>query len=246
MGSFVWYENLTKDSNASQAFYSEVVGWKTQAFDGSSDYRMWVGSQGPLGGVMATTQAPPHWMGNVVVTNVEQSSAKVKELGGKILKSPAVVPTVSRFAIMADPQGGTLALFEPEEPMEAHDSNQEGEFCWSELVTTDSAKALEFYKQLFGWSVIQEMDMGDKGNYRVYGMNGQAIGGMMDAPPGAGFGPSWFYYAQTKDLDAALARVKKMGGKVMNGPMHVPGTGARIAQISDPQGAFFALHENAR
>jgi len=28
----------------------------------------------------------------------------------------------------------------------------------------------------------------------------------------------------------------------MSGPMDVPG-GARIAQLSDPQGAFFALHQ---
>jgi hypothetical protein len=29
-----------------------VVGWKTQPFEESEDYVMWVGGQGPLGGVM--------------------------------------------------------------------------------------------------------------------------------------------------------------------------------------------------
>jgi hypothetical protein len=53
-GHFVSHDLLTKDPKAAIAFYSEVVGWKTQPFTegGKSDYAMWVGSQGPLGGVM--------------------------------------------------------------------------------------------------------------------------------------------------------------------------------------------------
>ena len=51
-GLFVWYEHLTRDVQGAVAFYSDVVGWKTQPFGQGSDYTMWVGSQGPLGGVM--------------------------------------------------------------------------------------------------------------------------------------------------------------------------------------------------
>jgi predicted enzyme related to lactoylglutathione lyase len=57
--------------------------------------------------------------------------------------------------------------------------------------------------------------------------------------------PAWLYYIEVDDLDAALGRVKAMGGKVLQGPVAVP-TGARIAQLLDPQGAAFALHEQAR
>jgi uncharacterized protein len=41
--------------------------------------------------------------------------------------------------------------------------------------------------------------------------------------------------------DRAAERVAAKGGKVMNGPMEVPG-GDRIAQCMDPQGAAFAVH----
>jgi predicted enzyme related to lactoylglutathione lyase len=44
------------------------------------------------------------------------------------------------------------------------------------------------------------------------------------------------------DLDGAIARATKKGGKVLNGPMDVPG-GGRIAQLVDGQGAAFALHK---
>jgi predicted enzyme related to lactoylglutathione lyase len=54
--------------------------------------------------------------------------------------------------------------------------------------------------------------------------------------------PHWLYYVQVGDLDGAIARAKSRGAKLLNGPMQVPG-GARIAQLDDPQGAGFALHE---
>ena len=52
--------------------------------------------------------------------------------------------------------------------------------------------------------------------------------------------PSWLYYISVDALDAATAKVTRGGGKIVNGPMQVPG-GMWIAQCTDPQGAMFAL-----
>ena len=84
--------------------------------------------------------------------------------------------------------------------------------------------------------------MGAAGTYRVFGVGDQRLGGMMTTP---GRRPMWLFYAETSDLDAALLRAQKDGAKVMNGPMDVPG-GGRIAQLTDPQGAPFALHQAGR
>jgi predicted enzyme related to lactoylglutathione lyase len=54
----------------------------------------------------------------------------------------------------------------------------------------------------------------------------------------------WLYYASTSDLEGAMGRAVKAGGKLLNGPMDVPG--GRIAQLLDPQGAAFALHQEAK
>jgi len=56
---------------------------------------------------------------------------------------------------------------------------------------------------------------------------------------------AFLYYTQVADLDAATDRAKAKGARVLNGPMEVPG-GARIVQMLDPQGAAFALHEEAK
>jgi len=249
-GNFVWHEHLTKDPKKAIAFYSEVLGWKTQPFDEHGHYTMWVGSQGPLGGVMtlpdeaAKMGVPPHWMGHVQVDDVDAAAAQVKSLGGNIYKAPTDIPTVGRFAIVADPQGAVFSLFKPQNAMTLHDSSKPGEFCWNELMTSDSAAAVKFYSTLLGWKVIQEMDMGPAGTYRIFGIGDKALGGMMTAPKDVKMPPAWIYYVETADLGAATSRATKQGAKVLNGPMDVPG--GRITQLQDPQGAVFALHQVAK
>jgi hypothetical protein len=56
--------------------------------------------------------------------------------------------------------------------------------------------------------------------------------------------PHWLLYIRVQDVTEALAAVKEHGGKVLNGPMDVPG--GVIAQCMDPQGAAFALHAVAK
>lgn len=247
-GYFVWYEYLGNDAQAAIAFYTDVIGWKTEPFPGGGDYVMWVGSQGPLGGVIALPEeakqmgAPPNWMGHVVVDDVDKAAELAVDLGGKVYKDPENIPSVGRFAILGDPQGAVISIFKPDVPMELHDPGKPAEFCWRELMTSDPQAALKFYSELFGWQVLQEMDMGPIGTYRVYGLGETQMGGVMAIPPGAGFPPMWIYYTEVSDIDSAIARAATAGGKLMNGPMDVPG-GGRIAQLLDPQGAMFALHQ---
>jgi predicted enzyme related to lactoylglutathione lyase len=244
-GRFVWYELMTTDPKAAVAFYSEVVGWKTQAWE-SGDYTMWVGSQGPLGGVMALPDqakqmgAPPHWMANVQVADVDAAVARTKERGGQVFHGPMDIPKIGRVAVIADPQGATIAVFAPSEDMREHDDTKQGEFSWRELLTTDHEAAFGFYGELFGWEKLGEMDMGPAGKYLLWGRNGKQLGGMMTKPKEMTMPPSWLYYVTAEDFDAAFERAKSKGAKVLNGPMEVP-SGQRIVQLMDPQGAAFAL-----
>jgi predicted enzyme related to lactoylglutathione lyase len=188
---------------------------------------------------------PPHWMGHVMVDDVDATAKLAKELGGKVYKEPEDIPTVGRFAILGDPQGAVISIFKPNSPMSLHDPSKEQEICWRELLTSDSAAAFKFYSQLFGWKILQEMEMGPMGIYRVYGVGETQLGGMMTTPKGSPMPPMWVYYIGVADLDAAVERSTKNGAKVMNGPMDVPG-GGRIAQLLDPQGAGYALHQGPK
>lgn len=245
-GEFVWYELLTTDPEAAVAFYSAVLGWTTQSF--GDDYRMWVGSQGPLGGVMKLPPevleagAPPHWSSHVQVANVDATVALVRELGGAVYVEPTDTPDIGRYALIADPQGAAVNVFTPNGPMDAQDRTRPGEFGWSELLAADHREAFAFYNKLFGWEIIQEHDMGSMGTYLLFGLDGKAIGGMFTKPADMPV-PVWNYYVEVANLDAATELAKTKGATVLMAPHEVPG-GSRIAQLQDPQGAMFALLES--
>ncbi len=87
--------------------------------------------------------------------------------------------------------------------------------------------------------------MGPMGIYLLFGRNGREIGGMFDkGKQGLRGGAYWVGYVRVPNMDAAVATVKAERGKLLNGPMEVPG-GDWIAQFSDPHGAFFAVLVNA-
>lgn len=242
-GRVVWYELLTSDPKSAVAFYTEVIGWKTQAW--GDGYTMWVASQGPLGGVTQLPEqakamgAPPYWQGSIQVANVDASVELVKRLGGKVYVVEDV-PEVGRLAVIADPQGAVVSVFTPNSEMAPHDLAKDGEVSWHELYTTDHRGAFEFYRQLAGWEQLGTFDMGPMGEYLLWGREGKQLGGMMTMPAGMKQPPGWMYYVTSSDLDGTLARAKAKGAKVLNGPMEVPG-GQRIVQLADPQGAVFAL-----
>jgi len=250
VGRIVWYELLTTDPKGAIAFYPEVVAWKPQPWE-TGDYTMWVGEQGPLGGVARLPEtalamgAGPYWQANIQVANVDESVAKVKELGGRVYVVEDV-PEVGRLAVVADPQGAVVALFTPLTEMPDRDRAKPGEVGWHELYTTDHEAAFSFYRQIAGWERLGEFSMGPMGMYLLWGRGGKQLGGMMTmpkgmkAPDGRDVPPSWMYYVTTADLDAALARATARGARVLNGPMAVPG-GQRVVQLMDPQGAAFAL-----
>jgi hypothetical protein len=96
---------------------------------------------------------------------------------------------------------------------------------------------------LFGSLEQDKIDMGEMGTYFIFkDGSGKVNGGMSNAAKFMNFPPSWLHYITVVDIEATLARLKTKGGKVMNGPMPVPGGGI-IAQCTDPQGASFGLYQ---
>ena len=114
---------------------------------------------------------------------------------------------------------------------------------WSELLAVDLEPAWDFYSKTFGWTVVNDMDMGQMGTYRIFSdgdtTKSMGAGGMMTKPPMVPV-PCWGFYFNVDGIQAAMERVKAAGGTIVNGPHQVPG-GQWIVQGVDPQGANFAL-----
>src|SRR5690349_16908697 len=93
-------------------------------------------------------------------------------------------------------------------------SHPPGAFSWIELMTTDAAGARAFYSQVFDWSV-NEIPMGEMGNYYIFQKDGADAAAMFQAGPDmAGVPPFWMSYISVEDADASTAKAKELGATV--------------------------------
>jgi predicted enzyme related to lactoylglutathione lyase len=245
--SFFWYELMTSDPKAATAFYTDVVGWRPQSFDGSGDYTVLnVGERG-IGGIMAipaeAANLPPCWVGYIHSADIDTDARKVEQGGGAIHRPPSDIPGVGRFAVLADPGGAMFMMLQPSSSGEMPPLGNEaaGNVGWRELYAASGEQAVDFYGRQFGWKQVDAMDMGPMGQYRLCAMDdtGLAIGAIMNKPEQVPQ-PAWAFYFNVPFIDAAVEKVNKGGGKVIMGPHEVPG-GSWIINGLDPQGAHFAL-----
>ena len=113
-------------------------------------------------------------------------------------------------------------------------------FVHIELHTQDVAKAKKFYKALFDWK-LKDMPIDDSNKYTLIEVGEGTGGGMMKSPmPGAP--AAWLAYVAVKDVAASTKKAEKLGAKVLQGKMEVPGMGW-FSTLVDPTGAVFALWE---
>lgn len=249
-GRFVWHELMTTDPRDAARFFGKVIGWKAKPWDQQSWYSMWTMGRGPSrGGLMALPDeakaggTPPMWVTYIATPDVDETALQAAQYGGRVLRQPAEIPTVGRFALIADPQGAMFAAFTPNQPSQPEKPGPVdlGDFSWHELMTTDWESAFRFYQRVFGWEATDSFSDPAIGTYQMYGRNGRTLGGMFNVPAGNGAGPAWVPYIRVPDARKTAAAISKAGGTVINGPMEVPG-GDWIAQAVDPQGVTFAVH----
>jgi predicted enzyme related to lactoylglutathione lyase len=245
-GQFIWYELTSPDPSAAKAFYPTFTGWGTQPF--GDDYTMWTTGRQPHAGLFTMTPEmraqgiPPNWLGYVEVADVDETAALATSLGATILHGPANIPQVGRFAVLHDPQGVVIGIYKSATGTTGWDGTPvAGRFSWHELMVPNHTKAFEFYRQLFGWDKLDEMDMGGGLMYLVFGKGKAMYGGMFSMTGEfAKMHPFWLYYIHVKDVPKAVAAAQKAGAALHRGPMDIPG--GVIAILGDPQGAAFALH----
>jgi hypothetical protein len=211
-------------------------------------YTIWMAGQSQVGGLMAlppdAAGTPPHWLIYIGTPSVDATAEHAQRLGARTLKAATDIPNVGRFAVLADPQGATFALYTPGPTGGAVPAPGPGVFSWHELATTDVNGALRFYGELFGWTKGQGHDMGAMGVYQIFERFGSMVGGMCNVQ-GPATPPSWLSYVQVADSSRAVAAAKSAGGRLLHGPVEVPG-GSWIALFMDPQGGAFAVQEPPR
>ncbi|MEQ1856707.1 MAG: VOC family protein, partial [Longimicrobiales bacterium] len=238
-GRFVWHELNTTDPAAAERFYRSITGWGMMPFDQMPSYRMWTADGVPQGGLMLLPEqakkmgAPPHWLSYVGVPDVDASVRLAASLGARTYVPPQDIPGAGRFAVLGDPQGAVFAVHSPGQQMGApEEAPKVGEFSWHELATTDRHAAWSFYETLFGWKKLESMET-PMGPYQMFGRGSFMYGGIYTKPPEMPAPPHWLAYISVPSVDIASPKVTAQGGKILAGPMNVPG-GDRIVMCMDP------------
>lgn len=249
-GDFIWYELLTSDADAAQAFYTAVVGWTfTDSGQEGMDYRILNVGETGIGGLMGITPdmadhgARSAWLGYITVDDVDKCVESIEHGGGKVMMPAMDIPNVGRIAMVTDAQGAPFYVMKPAQEGESlafsYDQPREGHCAWNELVTSDQKDAWHFYGTRFGWIKDGEMEMpGDMGTYDFI-RHGHMLGAIMKGLPEMG-PPHWNQYFRVPDVDVAVETIKANGGQVIHGPMEIPGGEFALNGI-DPQGAHFGL-----
>jgi hypothetical protein len=242
---------MSTDAAKAQAFYTSLLGWGINPQDMMGFiYNMIMVDGKGIGGIVPLDPAESlhtHWMSYLQVPGaIEESVAKIKELGGEIVQEPFEIPDVRFMAVAKDPQGAYFAPMQPTgyQPEEPTYPLPGGAVAWHELMTKDTAAAAEFYTGVTGLSSSVQ-DMGT-GPYTLLqeGENDYRAGIM--ANPDPNFPPAWLIYFEVPQatMDDALADVTRLGGQVAMGPMEVPGVGV-IGVGTDPTGGWFGLMKSA-
>ena len=248
-GTFCWPELTTTDPQGAKKFYTSLFGWSFVDNDmgQGGTYTMLqlkgteVGALYPLEKEQLSRGVPPHWNSYVAVESADQAAAKAKQLGATVLMEPFDVMDVGRMAILQDPTGATFCVWQAKKHIGAGVLNEPGALCWTELMTSDTAKAEKFYTGLFPWKA--EAMKSPKMTYTLFQRGTTSAGGMMQITPEMGKMPShWLVYFEVADCDGTVAKAKGMGAKITVPATDIPNMG-RFAVLQDPQGAPFAIHK---
>jgi predicted enzyme related to lactoylglutathione lyase len=240
-GEPCWAELETSDAGGAKAFYTKLLGLEYQdnPMGEGMVYTMLLKNGKNVGALYQDTSKgiPPHWTTYIAVANADESAAKAKDLGGTVIAEPFDVMTFGRMAVISDPTGAAFCVWQAKDHIGTQVVDEPGATCWYELSTNDTAKAGEFYKNLFGYGTQFHPEM----NYTVFKVGDKRVAGMMAITPQMGpMPPNWGVYFNVANTNETAAAATDAGAKVCVPPTDIPDVG-RFAVFMDPQGAAFSV-----
>ncbi|WP_223695166.1 VOC family protein [Leifsonia poae] len=244
-GTPIWVDLQSSHPPGAVDFYRELFGWdaapasaETGGYSHATLHGVSVTAIGPLPESFGETDRSV-WTAYFAVDDIAAAAGTVVAAGGSVLAPPwEHIPGVW-LGIVADPAGAVFGLWQ-----QAAGSRwlrgQPGAVDWLELVEAGCETSFDFYETVLGVGASQ-MAMGD-GVYSLFDVGETSVAGATE--PAVDIPPHWLVYFTVADLDAAVARLKELGGAERGKPDAAAGVG-RWVGVVDPFGAAFALLEPA-
>ena len=260
-----WVDTSQPDPDAAAAFYSALWGWEIEdAMPPGSELKYFIARirGGDVAGIGPVWEGGPPmavWNTYIWVDSADETAAKVRDAGGKILMEPGDVMDAGRTAVFADPEGAVFSVWEAKQQRGARVVNEHGALNFNSLNTRDPQAAKPFYNAVFGWETLtldggfemwtlpgygDYLERDNPGLRKMVAETGAAegfvdvvasINPIPDDQPDTP--PHWGVTFGADDADGIAERATELGGKVLVAPFDAPWV--RMAVIADPQGATF-------
>ena len=160
-GTFCWTDLTTTDQAAAKVFYGGLFGWEAEdrPVGEGAVYSMMkvdgkdVAAISPQPPQQREAGAPPVWNSYISVESADEALARATTLGGTAHAPAFDVMDVGRMAVIQDPQGAYLMVWQPRSHIGAQLVNAPGALVWNELASPDLDASSAFYGGLFGWTL---------------------------------------------------------------------------------------------
>jgi hypothetical protein len=233
-----WVDTWQGDLDRVVDFYTGVLGWYADAGPEYTRFRL---RGRDVAGAGAHESAAPAWTTYVWVDDADETARRVAAAGGAAVREPFESLDGGRMAIVADPQGAVLGVWQPGEHRGAQVVNEPGAWAMSALSTPDPDAAVAFYGAVFGWETEAFGDIATM--WRLPGFVGgepqQPVPRDTVAVMVRGEAAQWNVDFWVDDVDATAERAASLGGRVLIPPQDGPV--GRNAILADPAGAVISV-----
>jgi uncharacterized protein len=244
LGAPIWIDLMTSDADRSRAFYTELFGWGfEQGGEEYGGYSTFTLGGAPVAGCMGAQpgqELADFWSVYLRSQDAQATVDAAVTHGGAVMLPPMQVLTLGTMAVLTDPGGAAICVWQPGEHHGIAVTDEPGAPAWFELHTRDFEKSVRFYEDVFGWDTHVVGDT-DEFRYTTLGEGEAQAAGVMDASAWLpeGVPAHWSVYFGVADADATLAKAVALGGAVVVGAEDTPY--GRLATASDATGSIFKL-----
>jgi uncharacterized protein len=244
LGAPCWIDLSTSDVDRAKQFYGSVFGWTFE--DAGPEYGGYINAfkdGQPVAGLMYNDpqwNSPDRWSIYLHTADVKATFDAATAAGATSWVEPMEVMDKGWMAVLTDPAGACFGLWQPAGHSGFEVVREAGAPVYFSLMTRGYGKALDFYREVFGWQTKTVADT-DEFRYSTASFDGDELLGVMDGtsdlPEGV---PShWDFFLGADDVDKTVQLILDNGGSVIRGAEDTPY--GRLAAVADPTGAGFNL-----
>ncbi|MEU9718379.1 VOC family protein [Streptomyces sp. NPDC047976] len=248
-GTPCWIDLMVPDQQAAIDFYSDLFGWQGEVGPPETGgYAVCTLKGKPVAGIMKAMNPdgtvpdplpPTVWTTYLSTDGIDSTVKSVTDAGGTVMMGPMDVMDLGKMAVISDPTGAVVGLWQPGTFDGAGIVNEHGALIWNELTTPDLKAASAFYSSILPVTTAESEMEGAEG-YVEFKVNDRAVGGMMDMskmPPGVP--PHWQPYFHVDSVDDVQAAAVRAGATVLAPAFDM--VAGRMAVLADPQGGAFSI-----